>query len=93
MSRLYLLYDGTDADVMSSLATLPLVEVMMAGGPLAEAGEADDYRAYLARHDNNDAWRGRPGNYQLLIKQGEGREWEAAVRQEFHPGRSTERMA
>lgn len=70
VSRLYLLYDGSDPDVTASLAPLPLVEVMAAGGPLATQAEAQDYAAYLARHDNNDAWKGRPGNYKLLVKQG-----------------------
>ncbi|KAI8462626.1 MAG: hypothetical protein J3K34DRAFT_447341 [Monoraphidium minutum] len=72
VSRLYLLYDGTDARVTAALRALPLVEVMVASGPLAQETELSDYGAYLWRHDNNDAWRGRPGNWELLVKQAYG---------------------
>ena len=73
MSRLYLLYDGSDAAVEGALSALPRVEVMLAAGSLAQAEEAADYAAYLARADNHGAWLGRPGNYELMIKQGAGR--------------------
>jgi hypothetical protein len=71
VSRLYVLYDGADPSVTTLLALLPRVEVMLAGGPLAEASEVQDFQSYLAAHDNNDGWRGRPGNYELMVKQGE----------------------
>lgn len=71
VSRLYLLYDGDDAGVVEALGSLARVEVMMVGGSLAEEAEVVDYGLYLSRHDNNDQWRGRPGNYELMIKQGE----------------------
>ncbi|GBF98049.1 glycosyltransferase-like [Raphidocelis subcapitata] len=73
VSRLYLLYDGDDPAVVEALAPAPRVELMLAGGRLAEASEAADYEAYLARHEGGGgSWRQLRGAYGRLIKQAYG---------------------
>ena len=70
VSRLYLLYTGDSAAAAEALAALPRVELMMADSPLAEAAEVADFAAYVGAHDNNDGWKGQPGVYARMVKQG-----------------------
>jgi hypothetical protein len=71
-SRLYLLYEGDDPAVIDALAPAQRVELMLAGGRLAEPSEAADYAAYLDRHGGGGgSWHQLRGAYGRMIKQGE----------------------
>lgn len=50
----------------------PYVRVMLASAPLANASQAEEFKAWLRTVPDSHIkeWSSQPGNYQLMTKQG-----------------------
>ena len=74
-SAFYVLYDGADADVVKVLRWLGRasggrVTLMFADSALASPPEAASYQGYLTKWGGAGSWGNRPGNWELMLKQG-----------------------
>lgn len=73
VSRIMVMYDGKDAKALAWLKAMPRVSVLTVVPEFASAEEKADWDNY--RKVNGDAssdeWKNRPGNYEVMVKQGE----------------------
>lgn len=81
-TRFYLLYDGHDEDAVDVLTSINCVELIHIHDPWASEKDQALLKTYTvgaAQNRETAQWTGRPGNYELMIKQGYG-EHEALKR-------------
>jgi len=66
-SRFLILWDGIDEAAAQRLEQLHHVTLARLRGAAADSGRVERLRAFTANHWQ---WRHRPGNYELMVKQG-----------------------
>lgn len=62
------LYDGTDSETVAQLSSIKHVTLLFLAPPFASAGDIAQFAAWQGRHWQ---WGGKPGNFNLMVKQGE----------------------
>jgi len=62
------LYDGTDSETVAQLSSIKHVTLLFLAPPFASAGDIEQFAAWQGRHWQ---WGGKPGNFNLMVKQGE----------------------
>lgn len=67
-----MLYDGADNATVAYLRQLAPVTVLYIHEPFASEMELSAYNRYKS---SARQWGGKPGNYELMIKQGFGASW------------------
>jgi hypothetical protein len=67
------MYDGNDPVTIAWLKSIPRVYVLTVTPSLASKEELDDWAEYIKVNGDpsSDEWKNRPGNYELMVKQGE----------------------
>lgn len=65
--KFYLLYDGSDSDAVRWLEKIDSVELIHIHSPFASEMDEAVWRSYS---NHTRQWSGKPGNYQLMFKQG-----------------------
>ena len=62
-----MLYDGTDGQAVGHLSSIAHVTLQFLAPPFASARDIERFAVWQARHWQ---WGGKPGNFQLMVKQG-----------------------
>eukprot|EP01025_Chloroclados_australasicus_P067086 TRINITY_DN9272_c2_g1_i6.p1 TRINITY_DN9272_c2_g1~~TRINITY_DN9272_c2_g1_i6.p1 ORF type:complete len:732 (+),score=93.71 TRINITY_DN9272_c2_g1_i6:291-2198(+) len=69
VSRFYILYDGHDEEAVFALSHIKHVRLIFVHGPHVTPRQAEAFKEWESKHWQ---WGGKPGNYQLMVKQGFG---------------------
>lgn len=67
--KFYVLYDGTDAKVSELLLTISHLDALFIHPPYASSQDQTSFKLWYEAHHQ---WKGQPGNYLLMVKQGYG---------------------
>ena len=62
-----ILYDGRDPEAVAALSRVPAVRLIHIHAPWASPADAAKYELFARA---TPQWGGRPGNYELMVKQG-----------------------
>eukprot|EP01023_Acetabularia_acetabulum_P027013 TRINITY_DN25552_c0_g1_i3.p1 TRINITY_DN25552_c0_g1~~TRINITY_DN25552_c0_g1_i3.p1 ORF type:complete len:728 (-),score=153.66 TRINITY_DN25552_c0_g1_i3:96-2009(-) len=69
VSKFYVLYDGHDEEAVFALSHIKHVKLIFVQGPHASAVDIEEFKQWGKKHIQ---WGGKPGNFQLMVKQGYG---------------------
>eukprot|EP01026_Neomeris_dumetosa_P028844 TRINITY_DN2336_c0_g1_i4.p1 TRINITY_DN2336_c0_g1~~TRINITY_DN2336_c0_g1_i4.p1 ORF type:complete len:616 (-),score=86.67 TRINITY_DN2336_c0_g1_i4:287-2134(-) len=69
VSKFYMLYDGHDEEAVFALSHIKHLHMIFVQGPHASPLDIDAFEQWASKHWQ---WGGKPGNYQLMVKQGYG---------------------